>query len=97
MQCYDQWKKLLKNDIKLYDNVRKITTAQGDDSTTSCLLDYIYVIKHKMSAIDLNKQQTLDVDLKSIQQINFTRNLGGAGNRVMFFITKETKETILDY
>ena len=50
-----------------------------------------------MSAIDLNKQQTLDVDLKSIQQINFTRNLGGAGNRVMFFITKETKETILDY
>ena len=50
-----------------------------------------------MSAVDLNKQQTLDVDLKSIQHINFTGNLGGAGNRVMFFITKEAKETILDY
>ena len=29
----------VKNDLKIYDNIRKIATAQGDDCTTSCLLD----------------------------------------------------------
>ena len=27
-----------KNDIKTYENIRKIPTGQGDDYTTSCLL-----------------------------------------------------------
>ena len=31
-----------------------------------------------------------------MQQINFTGNLRGAANRVMFFIIEELKETILD-
>ena len=28
--------------IKLYDEVRKISTEQSDNYTTGCLLDYVY-------------------------------------------------------
>ena len=34
--------KLLKNNLRTYDNIRKITTGQIDDYTTGCLLDYPY-------------------------------------------------------
>ena len=30
----------VKNDIKAYEKIRKITTGQGDDYTSGCLLDY---------------------------------------------------------
>ena len=50
-----------------------------------------------MIAIDLSKQQVVDVDLRAIQQINFTINLDRAGNTTMFFIIKEAKETIIDF
>ena len=52
-----------------------------------------------MLAIDLSKQQALDVDPKAIQKINFTGNLYRGedlnDNTTMFFITEEAKETIL--
>ena len=38
----------------------------------------------------------LDTDPKALQQTNFTGNLERAGNRTIFFIIEETKETILD-
>ena len=42
---------------KIYENMRKIATGQGNDYTTGCLLDYPYFKDHyKMIAIDLNKQ-----------------------------------------
>ena len=50
-----------------------------------------------MIAIDLTKQQALDVDPRAIQQINFTANLDRAGNTTMFFIIEEVKETVLDF
>ena len=60
----------IKNHIKTYENIRNITAGQGDDYTTSCLLDYNYFIKHyKMIEIDLSKQQAIDADPKAIQQI----------------------------
>ena len=34
--------KPVKNNLRTYDNNRKITTSQGDDYTTGCLLDYPY-------------------------------------------------------
>ena len=34
--------KPVKNNLRTYDNIRKITTGQGDDYTTGCLLDYLY-------------------------------------------------------
>ena len=37
----------IKNDLKTYDNIRKIAIGQGDDYTTGCLLDYPYLKKLK--------------------------------------------------
>ena len=43
----------VKNDKVTYKNIRKIATGQGDDYTTSCLLDYIYFKNYyKIIAID---------------------------------------------
>ena len=50
-----------------------------------------------MIAIDISKQQALDADPKSIQQINFTANLDRAGNKTMFFIIEEAKETKFEF
>ena len=50
-----------------------------------------------MIAIDLSKQQALNVASKPIQQINFSVNLNGERNTTMLFIIKEAKETILDF
>ena len=74
----------------------KIAIGQGDNYTNGCLLDYNYFKKHKMIAIDLRKKQALDVNPKAIQQINFTGNLSGNKNRLIFFIIEEAKETILN-
>ena len=88
----------IKSYIKTYENIQKVTSGQGDDYTTGCLLDYNYFKKHyKMIAIDLRKQQALDADPKAIQQINFIGNLGGNNNRLIIFIIEGVKETILDF
>ena len=31
----------IKNDLKTYDNIKKIATGQGDDYTIGILLDYL--------------------------------------------------------
>ena len=62
----------VRNDKVTYENIRKITTGHGDDYTTGSLLDYTYFKKYcKMIAMDLSKQQALDADPRTIQQINF--------------------------
>ena len=67
------------NMFKTYGNIRKIATGQGDDYTAVCLLDYTYFKKYyKMIALDLSKQQVLDADLRTIQQISFTEHLDRA-------------------
>ena len=64
-----------------YDSIQKITTGQGDDYTTGCLLDYNYFrIHNKMITINLRKQLTLDNDSKTMQQLNCTGNLEREGN-----------------
>ena len=88
----------INNDIKKYENIRKIATGQGDDYTNGILLDYPYFKEnHKMIAIDLSKWQALDADPRAIQQIYFTENLDRAGNKTMFFIIEQAKETILHF
>ena len=82
------------NNIKTYENIRKITIVQGDDYTTGCLLDYTYFKKYKMIAIDLRKQQALDAEPKAIQQINFTANLDRDGNTRFYFILDEAKKKL---
>ena len=59
--------------------------AKVDDYSTGCLLNYSYFINYyKMTAIDLSKQETLDADLKVIQQVSFTRNRDWAESETMF-------------
>ena len=66
----------VKNNLRTYDNIRKIATGQGDDYSTSCLLDYNYFNNYyKMIAIDISKPLALDSDPKAIQQINFIEKL----------------------
>ena len=50
-----------------------------------------------MTAVDLSKQQALDVDPKIIQQINFTTNLDRANNTRFYFILEEAKETVFGF
>ena len=79
------------------ENIRKITTGQGDDYTTGCLLDYTYFKKYyKMIAIDLSKQQALDADPKAVQQINFTATLDRTGNTRIYLILEEAKQKIFE-
>ena len=65
---YDQ---LINDQIKKYDEIRKIATGIGDDYTTGCLLDYQYFKHYQLIAVDLSKQKELDADPRAIQQIEF--------------------------
>ena len=57
---------LIKNDLKTYDNIRKIAT--GDDYTTGCFIYYLYLKRYyKLIAIDLSRQHKLNADPKAIQ------------------------------
>ena len=86
----------INNDIKTYENIRKIATGKRDDYTIGSLLDFPYLKEdYKVIVINLSKQQALDADPRAIQQINFGANLDRAGNTTMLFITVEAKETIL--
>ena len=89
----------INNGIKIYESIRKITTGQGDDYITGCLLDYSYFKKKiiKLIAIDVSKQQALDAGPSVIQHISFTPNLDRTGNTTMFFIIVEAKEIVLDF
>ena len=86
---YDQ---PINGSIKQYNEVRKISTEQGDDYITSCLLDFSYL---KLIAADLSKQKTLDADSRAIQQIIFTGKIkeSVANTRVIIYYTlKQSKE-----
>ena len=66
---YDQ---PINDQIKKYDEIRKIATGKGDNYATGCLLDYQYFKDHyQLIAVDLSKQKELDADPKANQQIEF--------------------------
>ena len=51
-----------RNSLITHDNIRKISTGQGEDHTAGCLLDYVYFNKYyKMLPIDSSKQQALEI------------------------------------
>ena len=73
--------------MKKEEKLEKVSTGQGNDSTTGCLLDYPYFRENYMTiAIDLSERQTLDINPKAIQQIYFTVNLERSGNTLVFSI-----------
>ena len=64
------------SDIKRYEEIRKLTTGQGEDYTTGCLLEYKYIKNHyRLIAADLSRQKELDADPKVIQQIELVGQL----------------------
>ena len=57
---YDQ---PINDSIKQDDEIRKISTGQGDYYTTGCLLDISYIEKnYRLIAADLSKQEALDAE-----------------------------------
>ena len=71
---HHQWKNFydqaVDSDLKRYEVIRKITTGQGVDYTTGCVLDFGYITNHyRLIAVDLSRQKELDLDSRAIQQI----------------------------
>ena len=61
---YDQ---SIDSDIKRYEEIKKLTTGQGEDYTAGCLLDYNFIKNHyRLIAVDLRRQKELDADTKAI-------------------------------
>ena len=90
---YDQ---PINDSIKQNDEIRKISTGQGDDYRTGCLLDFAYFKNDfRLITADLSKQKALDADPKAIQQIIFT---GETDNQIrVYYILQQSKETILEF
>ena len=56
--------------IKQYDKVRTVTTEQGDDYATGCLLHYTYFRdNYSLITVDLSQQKALDAHPRAIQPI----------------------------
>ena len=57
----------VKYNLRTNDHIQKTVISRGDDCTTGSLLNYVYFKEYyEMIANDLNKQQALDADPKSI-------------------------------
>ena len=90
----------INDSIKLYDELRKVSTGQADDYTTGCLLDFAYFEKNcRLIPTDLSKQKALDADPRAIQQIIFTGKIKTTvGNTtVIIYILEQPKETTLQF
>ena len=62
----------ISDQIRKYDEIRKVARGQGDDYTTGCLLDYQYFKDHyQLIAVDPSKQKVLDADPRATQNIEF--------------------------
>ena len=90
---YDQ---PINDQIKKYDEIRKIATRKGDDFTTGCSLDYQYPKGHyQLIAVDLSKQKGLDADPRAIQQVEFYGKL--KTNSQVCTVLEKSKETALEF
>ena len=80
----------IKTEEEVYEKI--IDISRNNEYTTGNLLDYDYVKKYKLIAIDLSKQQVLQENEDLTQQINFIGRLEEAAN---VFIIIENKENII--
>ena len=82
--------------IKQYDEVRKISTGQGDDYTTGCLLDFAsFEENYRLIVADLSKQKALDADSRAIKRIIFTRKTDNTIR--VYCILQQSKEATLEF
>ena len=85
---------LIKTEEETYEKI--IDISRNNEYTTGNLLDYDYFRKYyKLIAIDLSKQQVLQENKDSIQQINFIGRLEEAAN--VFIIIEKKENTILEF
>ena len=85
------------------NEIRKLTTGQGEVYNTGCLLHYDYIKnQYRLIAVDLIRQIELDADPKAIQQIEFFEQLKNPDSEIvpdesMFVLTilEKIKETRL--
>ena len=90
---YDQ---PINDQIKKYDEIRKIATGKGDDYTTGYLLEYQYFKDHyQLIPVDLSKQKELDADPRTIRQIEFYGKL--ETNSQVCTVLEKSKETMLEF
>ena len=98
---YDQ---AICSDIKRYEEVRKLTTGQGEDYSTAYLLNHDYIKNHyTLIAVDL-RQKRIRSNPKAIQPIEFVGQLKNPDNEIvanesMFVLTilEKIKETRLKF
>ena len=64
------------SDIKRCEEIRKLTTGQGEDYATGCSLEFDYIKNnYRLIAVDLSRQEELNTDLNAVQQIEFIGQL----------------------
>ena len=84
--------------IKQYGEVRKVSTGQGDDYKTGCLLDFAYFkTNYRVIAADLSKQKALDATSTAIQQIIFIGKIKAEVENtrvIIYYILEQPKETV---
>ena len=92
------------------NKLQKLTTGQGEDYATGCLLDYDHIKHHyRLIVVDLSRQKELDPDPKAIQKVEFVvqskklddndNATDDCNNQSMFFlkILEKIKETPLNF
>ena len=83
----------VNDQIKKYDEIRKIATGKGDNYMAGCLLDYQYFKDHyQLIAVDLSKQKEFDADPRAIQQI-----MESWTNSQVCTVLEKSKETVLEF
>ena len=88
--------KPINDQIKKYDEIRKITTGKGDDYTAGCLLDYQYFKDHyRLICYNLSQQAILDAYRRAVQQIELYGKL--KTNSQVCTVLEKSKETVLEF
>ena len=74
----------IDSDIRRYEEIRKLTTEQGEDYTTGCLLVHDYIKNNcRLITVDLSRQKELDTDPKAIQQTEFIEQSTNPDNGIV--------------
>ena len=66
----------IDSDMNQYEEIRKLTTGQGEEYATGCSSDYDYIKnQYRLIVIYLSRLKELDADSKAIQQKGFVEQL----------------------
>ena len=76
---------LINDQIRKYDEIRKIATGKGDNYTTGCLVDYQYFKDHY--------QLIANADPRAIQQIVYRK----LQTNSQVYTLEKSRETVLEF